>query len=113
MLNLDEITNENNKKHNKKWPFIPDLPYRIFAIGGSGSGKTSLNAWMNKWTRWYWKINLYAKYSSKPKHEILIKSEKILEQSFVTTQRQLLAVQILWMTSMRILMITTQTEKKS
>ena len=44
MLNLDEITNENNKKHNKKWPFIPDLPYRIFAIGGSGSGKTSLNA---------------------------------------------------------------------
>ena len=31
---------------------------------------------------------------SKPKHEILIKSEKILEKSFVMTQRQLLAVQI-------------------
>ena len=39
MFNLDNITNENNKKHNKKWLFIPDHPYRIFIIGGSGSGK--------------------------------------------------------------------------
>ena len=39
MINLDSITNENNKKHNEKWPCIPDHPYRIQIIGGSGSGK--------------------------------------------------------------------------
>ena len=26
MINLDSITNENNKEHNEKWPFIPDHP---------------------------------------------------------------------------------------
>ena len=40
MINLNSITNENNKEHNEKWPFIPDHPYRILIIGGSGSGKT-------------------------------------------------------------------------
>ena len=45
MINLDSITNENNKEHNEKWPYIPDHPYRILIIGGSGSGKT--NALLN------------------------------------------------------------------
>ena len=42
MINLDGITNENNKKQWKKWPYIP---YRILIIGGSGSRKT--NALLN------------------------------------------------------------------
>ena len=33
------------KKHNPSWPYIPDHPYRILIIGGSGSGKT--NALLN------------------------------------------------------------------
>ena len=41
MINLGSITNENNKEHYKKWPYIPDNPYRILIIGGSGSGKTN------------------------------------------------------------------------
>ena len=41
MINLDTIRNENNKEHNLKWPLIPDHPYRILIIGGSGSGKTN------------------------------------------------------------------------
>ena len=41
MFNLGDITNENNKEHNKKWPFIPDHPNRILIIGGSGSGKAN------------------------------------------------------------------------
>ena len=41
MLNLDNITNENNKKHNKKCPYIPDHLYRILIIRGSGSGRTN------------------------------------------------------------------------
>ena len=41
MINLDSITNENNKEHNEKWSYIPDHPYRIIIIGGSESGKTN------------------------------------------------------------------------
>ena len=41
MFNLDDITNENNKEHNKEWPFVPDYLYRILIIRGSGSGKTN------------------------------------------------------------------------
>ena len=39
MINLDSITNENNKEHNEKWSYIPDHPYRILIIAGSRSGK--------------------------------------------------------------------------
>ena len=28
--------------HNPNWPYIPDNPYRIWIIGGSGSGKTNV-----------------------------------------------------------------------
>ena len=40
MFNLDNITNENKKEHNEKWPYIPDHPYKILIIGGSRSGET-------------------------------------------------------------------------
>ena len=45
MINFDEYTNENKTEHNLKLPYIPDHPYRILIIGGSGSGKT--NALLN------------------------------------------------------------------
>ena len=50
MFNLDDITDKNNKEQNEKWPCIPDHPYRILIIGGSGSGKTNplLNLIKNK-----------------------------------------------------------------
>ena len=41
MINMDSITNENNKEHKEKSPYIPDHLYRILIIGGSGSGKTN------------------------------------------------------------------------
>ena len=41
MINLDNVTNENNKEHNEKWPYTPDYPYRILITGGCGSGKTN------------------------------------------------------------------------
>ena len=40
MKNFDDIIKENKTVHNKNWPYIPDHPYRILIIGGSGSGKT-------------------------------------------------------------------------
>ena len=42
MINFDDYTNENKINHNPNWPYIPDHPYRILIIGGSGSGKTNL-----------------------------------------------------------------------
>ena len=41
MINFDDIGNKNKTKHNKNWPYIPDHPYRMLIIGGSGSGKTN------------------------------------------------------------------------
>ena len=42
MINLDNIVNNNNEKHNEKWPYIPDHLYRILIIGGSGSGEINI-----------------------------------------------------------------------
>ena len=45
MINFDDYTNVNKTEHNSNWPYIPDHPYRILIVGGSGSGKT--NALLN------------------------------------------------------------------
>ena len=42
MINFNDYVNENKTEHNKNWPYIPDHPYRILIIGGSGSGKTNV-----------------------------------------------------------------------
>ena len=41
MINFDEYIPENKIEYNSMWPHIPDHPYRILVIGGSGSGKTN------------------------------------------------------------------------
>ena len=76
MISLDSITNENNKKHNEKRPFIPDHPYTILITGGSGSEKT--NALINLLNEQndIDKIYLYGKDLSKPKYEYLIKKRE-------------------------------------
>ena len=79
MFNVDSITNENNKEHNKKSQFIPDHPQRILIIGGSGSGKT--NALLNLINEQddddlIDKICLYAKDLSEPQYEFLIEKLK-------------------------------------
>ena len=76
MISLDNIINENNKEHNENWPYIPDYPYTILIIGGSGSRKTyTLLKLINEQSD-IDKIHLFAKDLSKYKYEFLIKKRK-------------------------------------
>ena len=72
MINFDEYTNESKKEHNLNWPYIPDYPYRILIIGGSGTGKTNalLNLINNQQD--IHKIYLYAKDPYEDKYQYLI-----------------------------------------
>ena len=76
MINLDSIVNDNNKKHNEKWPHIPDHPYRILIIGGSGSGKTNTLLHLINEQKDIDKIYFYAKDLSESKYEYLIRNRE-------------------------------------
>ena len=73
MINLDSITNENNKELNEKRPYIQDHPYKIVIIGGSESGKTNTLINLINEQNNIDKIYLYGKDLSEPKYEFLIK----------------------------------------
>ena len=77
MINLDNIVNNNNEKHNEKWPYIPDHLYRILIIGGSGSGKANTLLYLINEQKDIDKIYLYAKDLSESKYEYLIRNREI------------------------------------
>ena len=72
MINFDDYVNENKTIHNKNWPYIPDHPYRILIIGGSGSGKTNLLLNLIKNQPDIDKIYLYVKDPYESKYQYLI-----------------------------------------
>ena len=79
MFNLDDITNENNKDDNKKWPYIPNRSYRMLITGGSGSGKTNVLLNLMKQQdndNLIDEIHLDTKDLSEPKYQFLIKKRK-------------------------------------
>ena len=76
MNNFDDYVNEYKTEHNQKWSHIPDHPYRILIIGGSGLGKT--NALLNLINNQpdIHKIYLYAKDPYEAKYQFLINERK-------------------------------------
>ena len=73
MINIDNYVNDNKIVHNKNWPYIPDHPYRILIIRGSGSGKTNALINLINEQNDIDKIYLYARDLSEQKYEYLIK----------------------------------------
>ena len=76
MIKLHSITNENNKDHNEKWSYIPDHPYRILIIGGSGSGKANTLLNLINELNDIDKVYLYARDLKEPKYKTLIKKRE-------------------------------------
>ena len=78
MINFDDSPNENIVEHNSKWLDIPDHPYRILIIGGSGLGKTNVLLYLLNNQPDIDKIYLYAKDPYEKKYQYLInKREKV------------------------------------
>ena len=79
--NYDESVEIN---HNPNWPYIPDHPYRILIIGGSGSGNTNVLLNLIKHERPdIDKISLYVKDLFESKYTLLINGrEKVGIENF-------------------------------
>ena len=75
MTNFDDVVKERIEEANPNWSQIPDHPYRVLIIGGSGSGKTnSVFNFINQLD--IEKISLYPKYQQEAKYQFFInKSE--------------------------------------
>ena len=94
-------------QQNSNWPYIPDHPYRILIIGGSGSGKTNalLDLINNKPD--IDKKHLYAKDPYEAKYQFLInKRENTGLKHF--NDKLLLSIQMICKMFTKILMNTMQ-----
>ena len=76
MINFYDVVKENIKEHNRNWPQIPDHPYKVLIIGGSGTGKTNLLFILIN--QQYHIDEIYInKDPYEGKHQFLIKNEKV------------------------------------
>ena len=105
MINFDDYVNEKKTKCNENWSYIPNHPYRILTIGGSGSGKTNVLINLIENQPDIDKIYLYAKDAYEAKHQYLI---KILEKVGIVHHKILqliLSIQMKRTTFTKILII--------
>ena len=76
MINFDDFIKEKIKEHNPDWPQIPNDPYRILIIGGSGPGQTNLLFNLKSQQPDIDKNYLYAKDPYEQKCQLLIKKRQ-------------------------------------
>ena len=72
MVNVDNYVSENRTKHNRNWPYIPNHPYRMLIIGGSGSEKRKVLLNLIENQPDIDKIYLYTKDPYEAKYQYLI-----------------------------------------
>ena len=114
MINFDKYTNDNKKEHNINWPYIPDHPYRILIIGGSGTGKTNalLNLINNQQD--IDKIYLHAKDSYEDKYQYLINKRERVGINHPNDRKAIIQysnIQMICMMFIKILITITQIKK--
>ena len=78
MINFDNYVSENRAEHNRNWSYVPDHPYRILTIDGSGSGRTNLLLNLIEEQPDIDKIFLYAKDLYEAKYQYLRYVEKLV-----------------------------------
>ena len=80
MIGYGDATKENINKHDPNWPQIPDHPYRMLIIRGSGSWKTNsllnLVKQQDDDYRIIGKIYLYVEDPNVAKYQYLIETWK-------------------------------------
>ena len=104
MINFDNYVNENKTKHNKNWPYIPDHPYRVLIIGGSGSGKTNVLLNLIENQPDIDKIYLYAKDPYEAKYQQLINKREGVGINHFNDPKLLLNIQMICAMLTKILM---------
>ena len=72
----NDVKKENIKEYNPNWPHVPDHPYRILIIEGSGSGKINLLFSLISQQPDIGKIYLYAKDTYEAKYQFLINKQE-------------------------------------
>ena len=89
------------RKHKKHWklPKIPDHPYQILIIGGSGSGKknTLLNLICNQPD--IDTIYLHSKYPYQTKYQLLINKKESTRLNYLNDSND---YQMIWMIFIKI-----------
>ena len=103
MFNFDNITKEGIKNHNSSWSQIPDHPYIILIIGGSGFEKA--NSLLNLISHQpdIDTVYLYAKYAYKAKYQLLIHKREGESITHFYDSKALIKYQIIWMVFIKIL----------
>ena len=104
MINFDDYVNENKIEHNKNWPYIPDHPYRILIIGGSGSGKTNVLLNLIENQPDIDKIYLYAKDLYKGKYQNLINKRESVGINHFNDPKAFIKIQTICAMFTKILM---------
>ena len=74
MINFNDVTKGNIKKHNTNWLRIPDHPCRLLIIAGSGKTNSLFNLITHQPNTD--KIYLYAKDPYEAKYQLLMKKRE-------------------------------------